>query len=134
MTGLDTNVLVRYLTLDDPDQAEVAARVFDRAAETGEPLFITAIVLCEVVWVLESAYGYSRAEVEVSLDAVLRTAQLHFVDKDVLWHALADYRTGPGDFADYVIGRQGTAAGCATTVTFDRDLRGSAFFDVLGAA
>lgn len=131
MNGLDTNVLIRYLTLDDATQGRIASGVFDRAAASGELLFITSIVLCEVVWVLESAYGYARAEVELALDAVLRTAQLSFSDKDVLWQALGDYRNGRGDFADYLIGRQGVAEGCESTLTFDRDLSGSALFEVL---
>jgi predicted nucleic-acid-binding protein len=131
MRGLDTNVLVLYLTLDDAAQAAVATKVIEDAARTGEPLFVSPVVLCEVVWVLEAAYRLGRDEVLGAVEAILRTAQLHFEDKDVLWLALSDYRDGPGDFADYVIGRSGAAAGCASTVTFDRDLSSSALFEVL---
>ncbi len=134
MIGLDTNVLVRYLTLDDPEQAERAERVIDDAVRTGEPLFVSAIVVCELVWVLERGYRFTRGEVEVVLDALLRTAQLHFRDKDLLWAALADYRASPGDFADYVLGRDGAAEGCTATVTFDRALSKSPLFEVLPAA
>jgi len=131
MRGLDTNVLVRYLTLDDPAQAETATEVIESAARSGEPLFVSQVVLCETVWVLEAAYRLGRAEVLSALEAILRTAQMSFEDKDVLWQALADYRAGRGDFADYVIGRAGAAAGCATTVTFDRELSESPLFQVL---
>ena len=56
MTGLDTNVLVRYLTQDDLAQAQKATQVIEGAAERGELLYITSIVLCEMVWVLEAAF------------------------------------------------------------------------------
>ena len=131
MKGLDTNVLVRYLTLDDDAQAGKATEVIESAARSGEPLFVSQVVLCETVWVLEAAYRLGRAEVLSALEAILRTAQMSFEDKDVLWQALADYRAGRGDFADHVIGRGGAAAGCATTVTFERELSESPLFEVL---
>ncbi|MHB1194404.1 MAG: PIN domain-containing protein [Longimicrobiales bacterium] len=131
MRGLDTNVLVRYLTLDDEVQAAAATEVIEGAARTGEPLFVSPVVLCEVVWVLEAAYRLGRSDILRTLDSILRTAQLHFEDKDVLWQALADYREGRGDFSDYVIGRGAVAAGCSSTVTFDRELTSSALFEVL---
>jgi predicted nucleic-acid-binding protein len=58
MIGLDTNVLVRYLTHDDPAQFAKAAAVIDAAAERGEQLLVNTSVLCELVWVLANAYEY----------------------------------------------------------------------------
>lgn len=131
MIGLDTNVLVRYMTLDDEGQAAVATGVIEGAADAGEPLFVSAVVMCEVVWVLERGYRFDRVHVEQAVDALLRTAQLHFRDKDLLLAALSDYRRGRGDFADYVIGRDAAAEGCARTVTFDHALSPSPLFEVL---
>ncbi|MHB8764461.1 MAG: PIN domain-containing protein [Deferrisomatales bacterium] len=62
MKGLDTNVLVRYLVQDDPAQSKQADDIVEGAAAAGEKLFLGAIVLCELVWVLESAYGVGRGE------------------------------------------------------------------------
>ena len=129
MIGLDTNVLVRYLTLDEPRQAEIATQVIESATTVGEPLFVSTVVMCEVVWVLERGYRFDRAQVEHAIDALLRTAQLHFREKDLLLAALADYRGGSGDFADYVIGRDAAAEGCSRTVTFDRALAPSPLFE-----
>ena len=131
MIGLDTNVLVRYLTLDDDEQARTATEIIEAASEAGEPLFVSAVVMCELVWVLERGYRFGRSQVEHTVDALLRTAQLHFREKDLLLTALADYRTGGGDFADYVIGRDAAAEGCARTVTFDRGLAPSRLFEVV---
>lgn len=131
MKGLDTNVLVRYLTWDHPDQAERAASVIESVADTGEPLFVGSLVVCELVWVLEGAYGLDRAVVLDVVETVLRTAQLELGNKDVLWRALGDARRGSADFSDYVIGRRAADAGCDHTVTFDRALGGSPLFEVL---
>ena len=131
MIGLDTNLLVRYLTLDDPRQAKTATTVIEAATTAGEPLFVSTVVMCEVVWVLERGYRFDRAQVEQTVDALLRTAQLHFREKDLLLAALADYRSGSGDFADYVIGRDAAAEGCSRTVTFDRALESSPLFEVV---
>ena len=131
MIGLDTNLLVRYLTLDDPRQAKIATEVIEAATTAGEPLFVSTVVMCEVVWVLERGDRFDRAQVEQAVDALLRTAQLHFREKDLLLAALADYRSGSGDFADYVIGRDAAAEGCSRTVTLDRALESSPLFEVV---
>ena len=131
MRGLDTNVLVRYLTWDDPDQAERAADVIESAAEVGERLFVGPLVLCELVWVLEGPYGFARDEVLDTVEAVLRTAQFELGEKDVLWLALGDARRGDAGFADYVIGRRAKAAGSDHTVTFDRVLADSSLFELI---
>ena len=59
MIGLDTNVIVRYLLQDDAAQARVASAVIESAAGRGERLRQTAVTMCELVWVLESAYRQS---------------------------------------------------------------------------
>ena len=131
MTGLDTNVLVRYLTHDDPDQSKKASAIIEEASTKGEKLLIHSVVLCELVWVLETAYDYGRGEVATILDRVLRTAQFEVSDKETVWSAWADYRAGKGDFADYLIGRANGRLGAEHTVTFDRALKGHRSFRVL---
>jgi predicted nucleic-acid-binding protein len=126
LIGLDTNVLVRYLTQDDPSQAAKASRVID-AAEGGE-LFVSSVVVCELVWVLEDSYDQKRDQIAQVLERLLLTGQLTFESKDLLWQVLADYRQGKGDLADYMIGRLAQRAGAPETLTFDRALKGSQFF------
>ncbi len=131
MKGLDTNVLVRYLTQDDPAQSRKANAVIAEAVEHGEPSTINAIVLCELTWVLRDAYGFDKATIVTTLQRLLDTAQLVVEHADVMRKALDDYSRGPGDFADYVIGWQNRESGCTETVTFDRALRRSRLFRVL---
>jgi predicted nucleic-acid-binding protein len=131
MRGLDTNVVVRYLTQDDPIRAQKATQVIEEGVDQGEVFYLTSIVLCELVWVLEDAYDYSRRDIETVLDRILRTAQFRFDHKDQLWLALHDYHVGPADFSDYLIGRLSTQAGCTETLTFDTSLKNSPYFQLV---
>jgi predicted nucleic-acid-binding protein len=131
MIGLDTNILVRYLTQDDAGQSRIAAEEIEKGLAVGHMFFIADIVLCELVWVLEAAYGYDRLEIAPVLESILRTRQFQFENKDLLWKSLADYRTNKGDFADHLIGQAGQKAGCRETLTFDTGLKNNPLFRVL---
>lgn len=131
MIGLDTNVLARYLVKDDPKQAETAASAIRKAGRRDESLFVNHVVLCELVWVLESAYEYPKPEIVEILERLLLTKQLRMERKDDIWAALADYRQGRGDFSDHLLGRTNVSHGCRHTVTFDAGLKGSAAFQIL---
>jgi predicted nucleic-acid-binding protein len=128
MKGLDTNVIVRYLTQDDPAQAKRANAIIDRALAGAERLHLDTVVLCELVWVLRSAYGYDRATVAATLLKLTEASQLSVDDPDRLRDATRRYAQGTGDFADYVLGLRNQAAGCETTLTFDRAHRRSDLF------
>jgi predicted nucleic-acid-binding protein len=123
MRGLDTNVLLRYLTLDDKPQAALAAREIDASAAAGERMLIQPLVLCEMVWVLESAYRFGKREILTVLERILTTAQFEIAQKDIVWAALGDYRRGKGDFSDYFLGRANEKQGASLTLTFDKALK-----------
>ena len=73
MIGLDINVLIRYLTRDDPDQYRVAKLFLESTCTTEEPGYITVIVLCEIVWVLSGAYNVDKSEVVETIAKILQT-------------------------------------------------------------
>jgi len=127
VTGVDTNVLLRYIVRDEPTQAARAARELER----GERFLVGSIVLCEVVWVLETGYGFSRRDVVVTLERILATAQFEIEAKDLALAALDDFRRSTADFSDCLLGRRNRAAGAAETVTFDRSLKGLEGFRLL---
>jgi len=120
MIGLDTNVLVRYLVQDDPGQSRKAAQVIATRCTRDDPGFINRIVLCELVWVLESAYGYSKETIVVVLEKLLRTSQLKIEDTQSAWTSFRMYQKGKADFADCLLGATNRLGGCNETVTFDR--------------
>ena len=131
MKGLDTNVLVRYLTQDDSKQSKLVENEIEKAISSGEKLMIQPIVICELVWVLESAYDYHKSEIFTVLDQIMRTAQFEIIDKDTIWRALTDFYESKGDFADYYIGRANKRSGAIITLTFDKILKDSEMFCVL---
>lgn len=130
MRGLDTNVLLRPLTRDDPHQAAVVETFLREVEAQGERFFVSVIVLCETCWALRG-YGYSRSEIAATLDKLLATALFEIQDRELVRRALAQYRQGRADFADYLIGWQSRQAGCADTVTFDQKLEGASGFALL---
>ena len=123
MRGLDTNVLVRFLTADEPAHAEASRRLVEAAELEGERLHVSTLVLVELVWVLRGArYGFSRAEVAEVLEALLESTVFEIQDRDLVRSATGAFRTGPADFSDYLIGELDRRAGCISTLTFDRRL------------
>jgi predicted nucleic-acid-binding protein len=132
MRGLDTNVIVRYVTADDPAQAAVVKALFEEAEEASERLFVSSIALCELVWTLRGRpYTLSRQEIATVLEGLLATQLFELQDRDLVRQALLEYRKGRADFADYLLGCQNRRAGCDSTLTFDRQLLGAAGFSLL---
>jgi predicted nucleic-acid-binding protein len=127
VTGLDTNVLLRYLVRDEPTQAARATRELER----DDRFLVGSIVLCEMVWVLETGYRFQRRDIVMTLEKILATAQFEIEGKDLALAALDDFRRSTADFSDCLLGRRNRGAGAVETVTFDRGLRGLEGFRLL---
>lgn len=132
MTGLDTNVLVRYLVQDDAAQAAMATAAIGRLREDA-PGWIAREVVVELVWVLERAYRFSRAEIADALDGLLAARELVVEAADRVGLAAQRYREGGAGFADQMIALAGQGAGCHATVTFDLKASGIAGMRLLSA-
>ena len=124
MIGLDTNVLIRLLTADEPVQLKAASRLL--AAHDGEPgaFFINDMVLVELVWVLGRLYGFAPAEALTAIASLLDSDAFAFEDRDRLSHALGLCQAQGCDYADTMIALKNAAAGCEHTATFDKAMRG----------
>lgn len=131
MIGLDTNTLVRYLTQDEPGQYAKVAAAFESAVDRGEPLVINIVVLCELVWVLDRVYEYSRDEIANALELIFATTQFEIDRLDDARRALDDFRSTKAGFSDALIGRINRSLGAPRTMTFDRDLKGLDTFHVI---
>lgn len=118
--ALDTNVLVRLLTNDDPVQALKAQQALDRALSAGSPCWVGQVVLCELAWVLDRAYGYARVQCQQALAAVLAFPGLRVENLPVVRSAFKTWDEHGGDFADHLIGQQMRDLGCSAVLTFDR--------------
>jgi len=131
--ALDTNVLVRYLVRDEPRQTSAATRLLEASCTVEAPGFVSLVVLCELVWVLERGYRYSRAEVAGLLRGLLSADDLAVERSELAWQALNAFEEGSADFADFVIGLTAREAKAETTVTFDRRAGASPLFRLLEA-
>lgn len=119
MIALDTNVLVRFLTQDDAAQGRAAAKVIAELTADA-PGFICREVMVELVWVLERAYGHTRAQVAGALEGLLAAVELEVEAADDVGSALYRYRDEGFGFADLMIAAAARRAGAHVLVTFDR--------------
>lgn len=119
MKGLDTNVLLRLLIADDPEQAARARAYVERAAIRARCL-VNRIALCELLWVLESVYGFDRHQIADTVHYLLLADELVIEDVEIVRSALYAYRVSSADFADCLLGMSNGYLGCERTATFDR--------------
>ncbi len=120
MIGIDTNVLVRYLAQDDPKQSAVATRFIESSLSAERPGFVSAVTLCEIVWVLAESYGADRKRIRDTVEGLLATKQLVIERAELVWKALRAWEGVAADFSDALIGQIALAHGSEKTVTFDR--------------
>jgi predicted nucleic-acid-binding protein len=118
MIGLDSNVVVRYLTQDDPVQSPLASKVIDSLNEARRG-FISIVTLVEISWVLTRAYGVERRLLARTIERLLDSAELTIERADAVRDVIPLANEG-ADFGDAIIARLGEQAGCESTVTFDR--------------
>ena len=120
MIVLDTNLLVRLLTNDDPRQAARIDAWLRENATARSPVYVDHIVLCELAWVLGTSYDYPRSDVHKAIAAVLLQDPFKVEAPAIVRQALALYETGPADFSDYLLAERARAAGYAPVLTLDR--------------
>jgi predicted nucleic-acid-binding protein len=116
--GLDTNVLVRFLVRDDPEQYQRAEAVFSAltAADQG---YLSVVVLVETHWVLTRSYGFAASQALRALALLLDAVELVVQEAPAVRAALRAADRG-ADFADALISELASSAGCEATLTFDR--------------
>jgi predicted nucleic-acid-binding protein len=119
VTGLDTNVLIRYIMQDDPRQAAAATRLIE-SLDANDPGFVPLVAVSELAWVLAGAYDLDRRQLVEALAALLRTRELVVEHAETVWKALDRFGESSADFADCLIERSAAGAGCTRTMTFDR--------------
>jgi predicted nucleic-acid-binding protein len=118
MTGLDTNILVRFFTKDDLEQSRRAVE-FMRTLMPESPGYVSLVSLIEFVWVLRSKYRLNKAELILRLEQLLDSPELIVENHTAVTLALRRFTQYKADFADCLIERSCHTGGCRETVTFD---------------
>jgi predicted nucleic-acid-binding protein len=130
--GLDTNVIVRYVTQDDPRQAAAATRLFERELSQQEPGFVSLVTLCETVWVLADCYSAGKPQLRAVLEGLLSSRQLVIEEAETVWKTLRAWEDASADFSDVLVGQVAVAHGCSGIFTFDKAASKLPGFALLG--
>jgi len=120
MIGLDTNVIVRYLTQDDPVQSRRATEILERRLTAERPGFVCVVTMVELAWALDRAYGLTPQEIAAALERMLQTDVLLIEDEQEVFTAMIALKERRGTFADALIAALGAKADCKHTLTFDQ--------------
>ncbi len=117
---INTNLLVRYLTEDDPEKAQAVERLLDKAGKGELKILIPSVVVAELVWVLTSFYKMEATEISELVLAILSTPGLDTQDKTILQEALRTFGVKGIDFVDAWILEFARARNIQTIYTFDK--------------
>jgi predicted nucleic-acid-binding protein len=118
--GLDTNILIRYLTQDDPAQAAKATEILERRLTPKNPGFVSVVAMVETVWVLDRAYDLTAQEIAAAVERLLQVEVLAIENEQEVFTAMIALKQGRVSFADALIAELGARVGCTRTLTFDR--------------
>ena len=117
MIALDTNILIRYLLAGQDKETGRARRLIETDLSGDQQGHVTAITLCEIIWVLRNRYKFGIDAQIAVVRLMLDSAQL-YIEHDDCAHAALE--CGHADLADALIHFIGNKRGCTKTVTFDR--------------
>ncbi len=117
MRAVDTNVLVRLITRDDPQQVAAADAFVSKGA------WVSVLAIAEAIWVLESVYDFNEPRQVKVIEMLLNHKDLTFQDADMLAAALATFRAKPAlGFSDCLMVELARKSGHLPLGTFDRSL------------
>ncbi|MBN1999731.1 type II toxin-antitoxin system VapC family toxin [candidate division KSB1 bacterium] len=131
MKGIDTNILVRFLTNDDRRQARLVYDMFKKAESNQDEFFVPLLVVLELIWVLESVYTIPRNEILDSLNDLLLLPVLKFESQSIVQQFTQNARETDNDLSDLLIAQTARSHGCQTVITFDKKAAESHMFELL---
>lgn len=119
LIGLDTNIVIRLLTNDDPDQRRLALQ-FAEGLGKEYTAFMPLICVVELDWALRSQLGYTRQDASNAISKLLRVRGLTVEHHDLVVKALRQVTQNNADFADALIAARSIQEGCGSVKTFDK--------------
>lgn len=129
MKALDTNILVRFLIKDNIKQAELAKNIINNAENTKQPLFVTWLVVLELLWVLDASYNVSRSDIIEALNNLMQMPALQFEKQSALRRFIISANKSNLDLSDILIALSAVEQSCKTTLTFDKKAAKFSYFE-----
>lgn len=123
--AIDTNVLIRYVTNDEPTKADRAKQFLERIERGEEECILCEAVIAEVIWVLTHPriYNLSREEVVEYLVSVVQLNGVRIQPKTMYLRALEMYKTSDLDFTDCLLASMVECGRAASLASFDSEIR-----------
>ena len=131
MIAVDTNILVRFLVRDDEQQAQSVYQRFKQAERDQQSLRVPILVVLELIWVLESAYEMTRAQILTAIESLQCLAILRFSQQQGIEQFVHVARHNTIDLSDLLIAHSAQAEGCDQVLTFDKKAAKSPLFSLL---
>lgn len=131
MRAVDTNVLVRILVEDDPEQCGRVQTLLRESEARRERIWVPLPVLLELLWVMRRVYGVAREEVADAVESLLALPVLAFEEEARVVEMVQASRRSGGDLPDLLIGLSARDKGAGPVLTFDRNAAGTEFFEAL---
>jgi predicted nucleic-acid-binding protein len=126
--GLDTDILVRYITDDDPKWSSIARQFIDSKCTLNTPGFVHPLVLAEVVWAIKNHGGYNKQKTINLIREFLDADNLVIGNAHQVELALENYRASSAGFTDCLIATLNDEVGATPTYSIDKDAIKSAIF------
>ena len=132
MKAIDTNILIRFLVNDDPDQLKRVTRLFMKTKARNEKLLVSSAIILELIWVLEANYKAKKHKVIVALDKIINLDFLFFPNRHSI-EKLIDFSTQyPSlDLSDLFIALLAEEYGATSIISFDKKAQKFEFFEEL---
>lgn len=121
MSAIDANVILRFLTNDDPAKAQACARLLEKVESNEQQIWLPDLVLADVVWTLEKYYRQSKDRIADLLVPIISLRGLHCARKEVIFKALRLYVEHNVDWTDAFVAAQVQRGKGATIYSYDRD-------------
>ncbi|NWH06722.1 PIN domain-containing protein [Desulfobacter latus] len=131
MKAIDTNILVRFLTGDDEDQAQKVYLLFKNAESEKKEFFIPLLVMLETIWVLESVYEISRHDILDAVKDLLLMPIFQFEHQSALQQLVYSGQGNNYDLSDLLIAHSANLSGCETVLTFDKKASKFKLFELM---
>ena len=123
MIAIDTHVLVRLFVDDDIEQTKKVRALFDSYADDAQSVWLSDIVLIELVWVLKRSYNSPVSEICNALRALTKNATVCIESHNLMAEALVLYEQGPAGFADCLLAVKARRPGYDALRTFDKKMK-----------
>ncbi len=119
--AIDANVILRFLTNDDPVKADACAKLLERVERNECRVWLPDLVLADIIWTLEKFYRTGKAEIVELLTPFVCLRGMYCTDKKSVLHALSIYMRHNIDWTDAFVAAQIVSRGTETIYSYDRD-------------